>query len=55
MAATVANKKVYDGFISDSYEKALMHGPTFMGNPIACRVALKSIEIFDAFGKNSLD
>lgn len=46
-AATVANHKVYDGFYSDAPEKALMHGPTFMGNPLACSVALKSIELFE--------
>lgn len=46
-AATVANKKVYDGFYSDKEENALMHGPTFMGNPLACSAALKSIEIFE--------
>ena len=46
-AVTVANQKVYDGFYSDEPEKALMHGPTFMGNALACSAALKSIEIFE--------
>lgn len=46
-AATVTNKKVYDGFYSDDPNKALMHGPTFMGNALACSVALKSIELFE--------
>lgn len=46
-AATVANKKVYDGFYDDEPEHALMHGPTFMGNALACSVALKSIELFE--------
>ncbi|MBS6610723.1 adenosylmethionine--8-amino-7-oxononanoate transaminase [Peptoniphilus lacydonensis] len=46
-AATIANKKVFDAFYDDDPTHALMHGPTFMANPIACSVALRGIEIFE--------
>lgn len=46
-AVTVANHKVFNAFYSDNSRHALMHGPTFMGNALACAVALKGIEVFE--------
>ncbi len=46
LAATIASEKIYEAFHSDHPEHALMHGPTFMGNPIACAAANASLRLF---------
>jgi adenosylmethionine-8-amino-7-oxononanoate aminotransferase len=47
LAATIATGRVYEPFHSDRWESALMHGPTFMGNPIACAAAIASLKLFE--------
>jgi len=44
LAATLTSRKVVDGIESDG-KGLLMHGPTFMGNPLACSVANASIDL----------
>jgi len=47
LAATIARQKVFDAFWSDDPAKALMHGPTFMANPLACAAANASLDLFE--------
>jgi adenosylmethionine-8-amino-7-oxononanoate aminotransferase len=46
LSATLASHKVFAAFLGDDASKALMHGPTFMGNALAASIALAGIEIF---------
>jgi adenosylmethionine-8-amino-7-oxononanoate aminotransferase len=43
LAATLATTRVAEGISADG--GVLMHGPTFMANPLACAVASRSIEL----------
>jgi adenosylmethionine---8-amino-7-oxononanoate aminotransferase len=47
LAATVTVDKVYSAFLGSYSElKTFFHGHTFTGNPLACAVALKSLQLF---------
>jgi len=50
LSATLATDRVFEAFLGESHDKAFMHGPTFMGNALACAVALASIQIFERDG-----
>jgi adenosylmethionine---8-amino-7-oxononanoate aminotransferase len=47
LAATVASRKVFDAFWSDDPAKALMHGPSYMANALACAAANASLDLFE--------
>jgi adenosylmethionine-8-amino-7-oxononanoate aminotransferase len=47
LAATVARRKVFDAFWSDDDRHALMHGPTYSGNALACAAANASLDLFE--------
>jgi len=47
LAVTVARDKVFDAFWSDDPTRALLQGPTFMGNALACAAANASLDLFE--------
>ena len=50
MAATLANKRVYDSFLGEFNDwKHLFHGHTYTGNPIAAAVALENLKMYKKY------
>ncbi|HEY2138399.1 MAG TPA: adenosylmethionine--8-amino-7-oxononanoate transaminase [Xanthobacteraceae bacterium] len=47
LAATIATRRVFEAFWSDDPGHALMHGPTYMANALACAAAHASLDLFD--------
>ncbi|HEV2531410.1 adenosylmethionine--8-amino-7-oxononanoate transaminase [Phenylobacterium sp.] len=47
LSAAVACGRVFEAFWSDDAGAALMHGPTYMANPLACAAANASLDLFE--------
>lgn len=48
LAATLCREDVFREFTSNDHSRTFFHGHTFTANPIACAVALKSLEILES-------
>lgn len=51
LAATLATESVYEAFLgAPERQRTFFHGHTFTGNPLACAVALASLDLFEEDG-----
>jgi adenosylmethionine-8-amino-7-oxononanoate aminotransferase len=50
LSAAIASDRVFEAFWSDDPGAALMHGPTYMANPLACAAANASLDLFEDGG-----
>ena len=50
LSAAVASGRVFEAFWSDDPQAALMHGPTYMANPLACAAANAALDLFEDGG-----
>ncbi len=47
LACAVAREDLFASFLADDAVHALQHGPTYMGNALACAAAHASLDLFD--------
>jgi adenosylmethionine---8-amino-7-oxononanoate aminotransferase len=47
LAAAIAAEEIFNAFWNDDRDAALMHGPTYMANPLACAAANASLDLFE--------
>jgi len=47
LAATVATDRIFNAFLSDNADAALMNGPTYMAYPLGCAAANASLDLFE--------
>jgi len=47
LSVVLTRSQVYEKFYSDESTRAFLHSHSYTGNPLACRAALASLDIFD--------
>ena len=47
LSLVMTRNDVYDSFYSDSMARGFLHSHSYTGNPLACRAALATLEIFE--------
>jgi adenosylmethionine---8-amino-7-oxononanoate aminotransferase len=47
MGATVVTSAIFDAFLSSDHSRTFFHGHSFTANPLACAVALASLDLFE--------
>lgn len=50
MGVTAASEAIYEAFLSEDRTKTFFHGHSYTANPLACAVALASLELFRTEG-----
>ena len=48
LSAVLTTDGVYDAFYSDDTARGFLHSHSYTGNPLACRAALATLELFEA-------
>jgi adenosylmethionine---8-amino-7-oxononanoate aminotransferase len=47
LSVVLASDAIYDAFLDDSVARAFLHSHSYTGNPLACRAALATLDIFE--------
>jgi adenosylmethionine-8-amino-7-oxononanoate aminotransferase len=46
LSLVLSSDKIYEAFLDDSVARAFLHSHSYTGNPLACRAALATLDIF---------
>jgi len=50
LSAVLTREPIYQAFYDDAVARGFLHSHSYTGNPLACRAALATLDIFDADG-----